>query len=110
FGGIHCIAWSFHFPSHIDQLLWRGSACIITGASKWYQKYIRKCGILNALMLIVLLFVFMIWTSGIAPTFISILLYAPARICLLVVALRCLTDLPDSAYQTVQWTKFLPHL
>jgi hypothetical protein len=31
FGGIHCIAWSFDFPSHNEQLLWRISSITITG-------------------------------------------------------------------------------
>ena len=30
FGGIHCIGWSFHFPSHAEQLLWRMSSIAIT--------------------------------------------------------------------------------
>jgi hypothetical protein len=30
FGGIHCIAWSFQFPSHQEQMLWRISSTIIT--------------------------------------------------------------------------------
>ena len=31
FGGIHCIAWSFAFPSSTEQLLWRISSIAITG-------------------------------------------------------------------------------
>ena len=31
FGGIHCIAWSFAFPSTTEQLLWRISSIAITG-------------------------------------------------------------------------------
>ena len=30
FGGIHCIAWTFVFPSDIEQLLWRISALSVT--------------------------------------------------------------------------------
>ena len=32
FGGIHCIAWSFQFPSHPEQLIWRISSLTITCA------------------------------------------------------------------------------
>ncbi|PVF91505.1 hypothetical protein CPB86DRAFT_323679, partial [Serendipita vermifera] len=31
FGAIHCIAWSYPFPSHIDQILWRLSSIAIIG-------------------------------------------------------------------------------
>ncbi|TFK31146.1 hypothetical protein BDQ12DRAFT_566334, partial [Crucibulum laeve] len=90
FGGIHCIAWSFHFPSDTDQLLWRASACIITGTS-------------------VLVTVIATGNEPAVQDCAALVMYAPARISLLVVALRCLGDLPDGAYQTVQWTRFLPH-
>ena len=30
FGALHCIAWNFHFPSHIEQLLWRIGSLTIT--------------------------------------------------------------------------------
>ena len=30
FGGIHCVAWSFQFPSHTEQLLWRIASLSIT--------------------------------------------------------------------------------
>lgn len=30
FGGIHCIAWWFQFPSRRDQFLWRASSLVIT--------------------------------------------------------------------------------
>jgi hypothetical protein len=33
FGGIHCVAWSFAFPSPTEQLLWRISSIAITGLS-----------------------------------------------------------------------------
>ncbi|KAG1836390.1 hypothetical protein DFJ58DRAFT_818473 [Suillus subalutaceus] len=30
FGGIHCMAWSFAFPTYLEHLLWRISAVAIT--------------------------------------------------------------------------------
>jgi len=29
FGGIHCVAWSFHFPSLQERLAWRISATVV---------------------------------------------------------------------------------
>jgi hypothetical protein len=31
FGAIHCIAWSFKFQSHAEQLIWRISSAVVTG-------------------------------------------------------------------------------
>lgn len=31
FGLIHCLAWNFAFPSHVEQVLWRVSSTIIAG-------------------------------------------------------------------------------
>lgn len=31
FGMIHCLAWNFAFPSHVEQILWRTSASAIAG-------------------------------------------------------------------------------
>ena len=33
FGAIHCIAWSFQFPSHMEQMLWRMSAIAISASA-----------------------------------------------------------------------------
>src|SRR5882762_9228543 len=30
FGAIHCVAWSFEFPSHAERLLWHVSSVVIT--------------------------------------------------------------------------------
>jgi len=30
FGALHLIAWQFHFPSHVEQLLWRIGSLVIT--------------------------------------------------------------------------------
>ena len=102
FGGIHCIAWSFTFPSPTEQLLWRISSITITGvplpvlgvafiADKFHDgNPVKVIPEITFLLLI--------------------LLYPVSRILLLVLSLSTLRSLPPSAYQTVQWTTFLPHV
>lgn len=33
FGGIHCAAWTYSFPTRVEQITWRIAACIITTPS-----------------------------------------------------------------------------
>ena len=102
FGGIHCIAWSFAFPSSTEQLLWRISSIAITGIPLAFvgiavlHDHFSSNNPFQALLFIT----------------ISLLafLYPISRIVLLVLSLTTLRSLPPSAYQTVQWTTFLPHI
>ena len=104
-GGIHnhCIAWSFTFPSPTEQLLWRVSSIVITGIplAVLCFGYIRDQ-----------LLDFDNPARSILFITISLLyfLYLVSRILLLVLSLSTLRSLPPSAYQTVQWTTFLPHI
>lgn len=104
FGSVHCIAWSYAFPSHMEQLMWRMSAATIVvvpvvialhfvvgylfrGVSdKWRAK---------------------VWIVPMVPYATA---YITARVLLLVVSFTALRSLPFAAYQTVQWTTFIPHL
>uniref|UniRef100_A0A0W0FKS8 Uncharacterized protein n=1 Tax=Moniliophthora roreri TaxID=221103 RepID=A0A0W0FKS8_MONRR len=103
FGGIHCIPWLFHFPTHAEQVLWRISAVAVAAAPipmgflQWYYKDgvgFRLSNIFVVVPLSLLLGV----------------IYIFARIILIILCLTALRDLPQSAYQTVQWTKFIPHV
>ena len=102
FGGIHCIAWSFAFPSPTEQLLWRISSIAITGTP---LAFISAFFIFNQQLH---------YNPVSAILFIAIFLlaffYPVSRILLLVLSLTTLRSLPPSAYQTVQWTTFLPHI
>ncbi|KAK7028216.1 hypothetical protein VNI00_014906 [Paramarasmius palmivorus] len=100
FGTIHCIPWVFQFPTHTEQLLWRISAVAVAvapvamGVLHGYEKsdvYISEWLVQS--LIIILSFA-----------------YAVFRIALLVIAFTALRDLHPSAYQTVQWTTFIPHI
>ena len=104
FGAIHCIAWSFHFLSAIEQLLWRVSSLSIT------------C------MPAVILLHDLLYLSGhkmefpctvwLFPAFAisSLGLYVLSRFTLMVLALMSLRSLPPGAYQTVSLTNLIPHI
>ncbi|KAK7028218.1 hypothetical protein VNI00_014908 [Paramarasmius palmivorus] len=103
FGAIHCIPWVFQFPTHTEQLLWRISAVAVAvgpiamGFLHGFNERLNNTtGWIRFIATIILLFL---------P-----LAYAVFRITLLVIAFTALRDLSPSAYQTVQWTTFIPHI
>ena len=97
FGGIHCLAWSEHFPSLAETWLWRSSALTVT------------CLPTLAAVVLILQYKFGFDSEDrLFPT-VSIF-YAIARVILLVQAFALLRSLPLSAYQTVEWTTFIPHI
>lgn len=107
FGAVHCLGWTFHFPSDTEQLLWR-IASMITTASPivWAVVYalsltddLEKCPGKR------------IRSSTITHiTAIIVPIYLVARTILLVVAVISLRSLPHAAYKTVYWTTFIPHV
>jgi len=105
FGGIHCVAWSFQFPSHAEQLLWRVSSLTITCVPALDSlvigvigTYAQKSGGDWAARTL-----FVILILAVVP-------YIFARITLLVLPFMALRSLSPAAYQTVQWTTFIPHV
>jgi hypothetical protein len=101
FGAIHCVAWSFHFPSHTESLLWRISSAAITA--------VPVLAFVGALLFftadddalyypLVVLLIF----SG--------LLYVAARAITVALAFVTLASLPLGAFQTVHWTTLIPHV
>ncbi|KAF8657426.1 hypothetical protein AX16_002223 [Volvariella volvacea WC 439] len=82
FGGIHLVGWNFTFLTITELWLWRDSSLVLT---------------------VVPLLVFVMPTA-----FVGAPLYFAARIILLFLAFFTLRDLPDSAYQNVRWTEYLP--
>ncbi|KAF8331026.1 uncharacterized protein EI90DRAFT_3154710 [Cantharellus anzutake] len=96
FGGVHCLAWSFLFPTHAEKLLWRISAIIMTvspGASAWAIERLEKDEGTSEFLLSL-----------------SMLFYAIARIILFTLTFTSLQSPPAALYRTISWTSFIPHL
>ena len=108
FGAIHCIAWGFPFPTHVELLLWRISSVAITaitfnipliiGLAGWleHMDFNTAAGIIGDIAILSIL------SGGI--------LYVIARVFTLVLAFTSLRDLPPGAFDTVHWTTFIPHV
>ncbi|KAF7970316.1 hypothetical protein HWV62_24388 [Athelia sp. TMB] len=105
FGAIHCAAWSYTFPSLAEKTSWRASALAISvipipmvAALALFDPFSATVGT-NFFDRIV------IFCMGLCG-----LLYIIARIILLTISFTTLRHLPLSAFQTVQWTTFVPHI
>ncbi|KAF7973384.1 hypothetical protein HWV62_15485 [Athelia sp. TMB] len=104
FGAVHCTAWSYAFPSPTEKALWRASALAITAipipmaaAFAVFSPFATADTSISGHI-----------TMGCMA--LGGLLYVPARMVLLALSLSTLRNLPLSAFQTVQWTTFVPHI
>ncbi|KAF8127434.1 hypothetical protein EV363DRAFT_1266966 [Boletus edulis] len=99
-GGLHLIAWNFDFPTETEKMLWRIASLVLAGgplafvgtaiiSSDWkgWAEDARD----------------VIWV------FLCIL-GVVSRMLLVALMLSSLRSLPCSAYQTVSWTAYVPHL
>jgi hypothetical protein len=112
FGGLHCIGWSFEFPTHTEQTLWRSTSLGITAiplivapidfllATRLRTRDIESCGKFEQYVLLTLDLVMTI----------LLFIYVPARLSLIAQALALLRSQPPSALTAVDWTRYLPHL
>ncbi|KAF7984863.1 hypothetical protein HWV62_10833 [Athelia sp. TMB] len=104
FGAVHCIAWSYTFQSHLEQQLWRASAIAIIA--------IPAALAVGAMVALVLDNQTSIeFESSLTACYVPLtLIYITARIILILISFTSLRMLPTAAYQTVEWTTFVPHI
>jgi hypothetical protein len=105
FGGVHCIAWKFFFPTAMEQLLWRISA-VAVGAGPFlilFTVFIRvltedseSLGFVS--------------TGSVFAIMLLTMSYLVARLALFTLSLTALREIPYSAYRTVPWLSYIPHL
>lgn len=109
YGALHALCWNSHFPSIAEKMLWRISSLIIaggplTGTALFY-------GWIGASACIGIGTFWDIWVFvGVITALLSGLVYVGARLFILTEAFVSLRSLPDAAYQTPNWTTWLPHL
>lgn len=133
YGGLHALAWSAHFISTTEQLLWRISACIVMGGvplmftiATITDRYndVAIFRFIDDAFTYWLLFIsviyevreehgnttFMVSVLGIV-TFVAVLLvYALARAYLIVECFLQLSHLPADVYKVPQWSAYFPHI
>ena len=106
FGAIHCLAWHFVFPSHVEEIMWRVASLTVVGTClgmvlALYLLHFsdgpgisRKCFKKFSILLSICFLFF----------------YPISRMCLLVLALTSLRSLPLSAFDTIRWIELVPHI
>ncbi|KAJ8582550.1 hypothetical protein M405DRAFT_937709 [Rhizopogon salebrosus TDB-379] len=100
FGAIHCVGWSYFFQKHTEQVLWRVASLTILCAP--ISTPIFYCFVVLGWFDLAELFFLIVLLAGFA--------YIAARLTLIVLILLSFRSLPPGAYDTVAWTKFIPHL
>jgi hypothetical protein len=120
FGATHFISLSYPFPSQTEQLLWRLSsialigvpACVLVGS--WSATLINRAlkhrdesSLMLVWVKIILWFMLIFWAAGfvLVPLF-----YVAARVTTFVLAFKSMASLPPTAFQTIPWTKWIPHI
>ncbi|KAG1732835.1 hypothetical protein EDB19DRAFT_1246458 [Suillus lakei] len=120
FGGIHCLGWNFLFPRHAEHILWRvasigmvypplmvffisTTAYVVKVKFKLEDRRWIWDKIPSPLHIIFIHFVklFVVLSTN---------FYMFARVTTIVLMMLSLRSLPPGAYDTVAWTKFIPHL
>lgn len=102
FGAIHCLAWNSPFPTDAERSVWRVCALIVTIAPVFI---IVIASIIDAVKGRGFLEGF-----SVSLGLVFILLYCSARICLLILALIALRDLPYTTYEIPSWLIYVPHV
>jgi len=108
FGGIHCVAWSFYFPTLQEKLAWQISAASVAGLPIliWVFTVLLSAGVNipsdNWQNISNSVFAFMVLAA--------LTSYVIARIVLLVLPCIALRELNLAALVEIQWAAFLPHI
>lgn len=103
-GGVHCVAWSFSFPSRTERVLWHISCITITAGPALWSLHL-------GLSIKGITLPRVSWAaSWIFGGVVVVPLYLVARIVLLILAFTTLRSLPYGAYKTVYWTTIIPHI
>jgi len=106
FGAIHCIGFSFKFPSYIERTLWRVASLTITGVP---IMILILFGFANILSMLRFPSRF-IETCTVNSLDLLLFLYMLCRLVLLVLPFLCLRSPPPAAFHVVHWASFIPHI
>ena len=105
FGGIHCVAWTFPFPSITELYIWRTSAVSITVIPLAFFLIVENVRMQITDSCFRDFSSLRIWTVCF-----SISLYCISRAALVILPVLSLRCLPPEALQDFQWSSFVPHI
>jgi hypothetical protein len=103
-GALHLIAWDFQFPSQVEKIIWRVASLTLI-ATPCFLFLAEVFEITDSTRVYYLDFDDMDITRSILLS-----VGVVARLVLMVLMFASLRDLPASAYETVPWTTYVPHL
>ena len=122
FGGVHCFAWWFPFPTSQERLLWRVCAvyctatpCLVTVVCFiGFAPYSRFPEWINAVLKALLRWYRQLtgWTGRERGTLGAILPFVPYMACRIILVVLTFTSLrapPPGIYEATLWPTFLPH-
>ena len=108
YGGLHLMAWAWHFPTRAEWYLWVSSASFIAISGTIIALYLMAYKIRQRVSLKqgpILYRDFMTDFENFCTV-----LYIIARIYIVVEAFASIRSLPVDVYQTPDWTEWIPHL
>lgn len=137
FGAMHCLAWNFEFPSHVERIMWRAasvglaSTCVVLMLVAIMRKVLSShalsVNVTSARVKSISLRLKRrpadadadvdaeaVTVTAADYTDISLCVYLEyyfvARIILLAVAITSLRLLPPSTFDTIDWIESIPHI
>ncbi|KAF8242899.1 hypothetical protein K440DRAFT_563738 [Wilcoxina mikolae CBS 423.85] len=114
YGGAHVAAWNTHFPTTVERLLWKISACLASSfvpvSLLVYQGYskLNRYTVLEGQkihwgwMAVATTLLYLYFGLG-GPIFVA------ARMFLTVESFSSLRSLPAGSFKTVPWSNYWPH-
>lgn len=97
---LHAIAWNFHFPTRTEQTIWRVN-CIIMITTAFVFFLCQFCLKLGRLRLTIN------WQALVSSA--AVVIYTAARMYIAIECFVSLRSLPIGAFDSVQWSNFIPH-
>ena len=97
YGGLHALAWSAHFHSPTEQLLWRTSSVIVMGGYPTFLTSLHLAFSFDR-------------TPLYALSFLIASAYVLARLYLVVECFIQLSHLPAGVYEVPEWSAYFPHI
>ena len=112
YGGIHALAWSAHFNSFTEKLLWRLSACVVMGGFPAFLLLLAFIDVFEICWVDYLQFIISVLVGAVGYGLFALVpvVYPLARAYLVIECFLNLPHLPAGVYKVPQWTNWFPHI